>query len=99
MAFYSSKLLPVVQGMPVCKLLLPWLYKQFLYVMLTPLKQVPPGTSAQKAELYAITSACNLAEGQFATIYTELRDALGVAQGPKQCGRIKVLVSQLWLVA
>eukprot|EP00062_Callorhinchus_milii_P025699 gi/632986961/ref/XP_007910532.1/ PREDICTED: uncharacterized protein LOC103191342 [Callorhinchus milii] len=39
----------------------------------------PAGTSAQQAELRALTEACNLAEGKTVNIYTDSRYAFGVA--------------------
>ncbi|XP_040198331.1 uncharacterized protein LOC120931186 [Rana temporaria] len=41
---------------------------------------LPASMSAQEAELYALTVACQIAEGQTANIYTDSRYALGVAQ-------------------
>ncbi|XP_069099886.1 protein NYNRIN-like [Pleurodeles waltl] len=39
---------------------------------------LPPGTSAQQAELYAVTRACILADGKSVNIYTDSRYAFGV---------------------
>ena len=45
---------------------------------------MPPGTSAQKAELIAVTQALERAKGKKITIYTDSRCAFGTAhiQGP-----------------
>lgn len=40
---------------------------------------LPDGTSAQAAEVYALTRACILAKGKVATLYTDSRYAFGIA--------------------
>uniref|UniRef100_UPI00398EF7C7 uncharacterized protein isoform X1 n=1 Tax=Pristiophorus japonicus TaxID=55135 RepID=UPI00398EF7C7 len=40
---------------------------------------LPSGTSAQQAELRALSEACRIAEGQTANVYTDSRYAFGVA--------------------
>ncbi|XP_040216980.1 uncharacterized protein LOC120946223 [Rana temporaria] len=40
---------------------------------------LPPTVSAQEVELHALTTACRIAEGKRANIYTDSRYALGVA--------------------
>lgn len=40
---------------------------------------MPLATSAQQAELYALTQACILAKGKAVNIYTDSRYAFGVA--------------------
>lgn len=45
---------------------------------------LPPGTSAQAAELFALTRACILAKDQSANIYTDSRYAFGVVHDSGQ---------------
>lgn len=56
-------------------------------------RALPPGTSAQAAELYALTRACILASGKTATIYTDSRYAFGVAHDFGQLWKMRGFVS------
>ncbi|XP_053170461.1 uncharacterized protein LOC128354223 [Scomber japonicus] len=56
-------------------------------------RALPPGTSAQAAELYALTRACIIASGKTATIYTDSRYAFGVAHDFGQLWKIRGFVS------
>ncbi|XP_044197682.1 uncharacterized protein LOC122972712 isoform X3 [Thunnus albacares] len=56
-------------------------------------KALPPGTSAQAAELYALTRACILASGKVATIYTDSRYAFGAAHDFGQLWKMRGFVS------
>ncbi|XP_053192727.1 uncharacterized protein LOC128376898 [Scomber japonicus] len=56
-------------------------------------RALPPGTSAQAAELYALTRACIIASGKTATIYTDSRYAFGVAHDFGQLWKMRGFVS------
>ena len=54
---------------------------------------LPHGTSAQAAELYALSRACILASGKVATIYTDSRYAFGTAHDFGQLWKMRGFVS------
>ncbi|XP_053177619.1 uncharacterized protein LOC128361258 [Scomber japonicus] len=56
-------------------------------------RALPPGTSAQAPELYALTRACIIASGKTATIYTDSRYAFGVAHDFGQLWKMRGFVS------